>query len=82
MAMRAEDIYERYIKSLPREEQQRLSELLKIRLSLPADISKRAWQEIAGKAPYPLLGEDAQDWISRSRREDDRHGLPDTKESE
>ena len=27
----------------------------------------RKWQEIRGKAPYPLVGEDAQTWISRNR---------------
>ena len=31
----------------------------------------RRWREIRGAAPYPLVGEDAQAWVSRSRREDD-----------
>ncbi len=31
--------------------------------------SRRKWAEIAGKAPYPLAGEDAQQWVSRTRRE-------------
>jgi hypothetical protein len=34
---------------------------------------RRSWLEIAGSAPYPLLGEDAQDWITRTRREGDEH---------
>lgn len=32
---------------------------------------RRRWAEIAGKAPYPLAGEDAQAWVSRTRREAD-----------
>lgn len=32
---------------------------------------RRRWAEIAGKAPYPLTGEDAQAWVSRTRREAD-----------
>lgn len=27
------------------------------------------WLDLAGTVPYPLLGEDAQTWVSRSRRE-------------
>src|SRR4051812_34700127 len=38
--------------------------------SVPATPRKR-WLDLLGKAPYPLTGEDAQDWISRSRREAD-----------
>ena len=34
---------------------------------------RRSWREICGTAPYPLLGEDAQDWVSRTRREGDEH---------
>lgn len=28
---------------------------------------RRKWADIKGKAPYPLVGEDAQIWVSRSR---------------
>ena len=35
----------------------------------------RQWHEICGAAPYPLLGEDAQDWVSRTRREGDASRL-------
>jgi len=31
----------------------------------------RKWREIRGIAPYPLVGEDAQEWVSRTRREGD-----------
>ncbi len=33
---------------------------------------RRKWAEIEGKAPYPLTGEDAQEWVSRTRRESSR----------
>jgi hypothetical protein len=32
---------------------------------------RRKWREIRGSAPYPLMGEDAQAWVSRTRRESD-----------
>ncbi|MBK1990386.1 hypothetical protein A0J48_023160 [Sphaerospermopsis aphanizomenoides BCCUSP55] len=41
--------------------------------SQPNDIEqkqRRKWQEIRGKAPYPLVGEDAQTWVSRNRNEE------------
>ena len=31
---------------------------------------RRKWADIQGKAPYPLVGEDAQVWVSRNRREE------------
>jgi len=35
------------------------------------------WEQYASSAPYPLCGEDAQGWTTRTRREsDDRHGSP------
>ena len=36
---------------------------------------QRAWKDLRGKAPYPLCGEDAQDWVSRTRRESDERRL-------
>ena len=32
---------------------------------------RRQWREICGSVSYPLLGEDAQAWVSRTRREGD-----------
>ena len=32
---------------------------------------RRKWRDICGVAPYPLTGEDAQVWVSRSRVESD-----------
>jgi hypothetical protein len=36
--------------------------------------SNRRWQEIRGTALFPLTGEDAQHWVSKSRREDGEQG--------
>jgi hypothetical protein len=33
-----------------------------------AGVSPRRWLDVAGSAPYPLFGEDAQAWVSRTRR--------------
>lgn len=32
---------------------------------------RRRWSEICGLFPYPLTGEDAQAWVSRTRRTGD-----------
>jgi len=29
------------------------------------------WEDYAGSAPYPLCGEDAQSWVTRTRQESD-----------
>ena len=34
---------------------------------------RRRWSDIRGIAAHPLLDEDAQAWVSRTRREDDVH---------
>ncbi len=34
---------------------------------------KRQWNDLKGMAPYPLLGEDAQKWVLRTRQEGDEH---------
>jgi len=33
----------------------------------------RKWQDLAGMVAHPLFGEDAQDYVSRTRQEADRH---------
>jgi predicted DNA-binding antitoxin AbrB/MazE fold protein len=35
---------------------------------------RRLWREIRGSAASPLLGEDAQAWVSRTRQESDDRG--------
>ena len=42
----------------------------KVRATYPSPKPRRTCAEICGAAPYPLLGEDAQAWVSRTRRED------------
>ena len=32
---------------------------------------RRKWRDICGAASYPLAGEDAQAWVSRTRSEND-----------
>jgi hypothetical protein len=34
---------------------------------------KPKWLDIAGTVPYPLMGEDAQEWVTRTRREAQEH---------
>lgn len=34
---------------------------------------KPKWSDLKGMAPYPLFGEDAQEWVSRTRQEGDDH---------
>ena len=47
--------------------------LQRARLAYRSTKARRQWCEIRGKAPYPLLGEDAQAWVSRTRQEDTDH---------
>ncbi|MBF2017869.1 MAG: hypothetical protein IGS23_22265 [Rivularia sp. T60_A2020_040] len=35
--------------------------------------TKAKWSDLKGMAPYPLCGEDAQEWVSRTRREGNEH---------
>ncbi len=38
---------------------------------MPGAKSHRQWEDLIGLLPYPALGEDAQTYISRTRREGD-----------
>lgn len=38
-----------------------------------ADKPRPRWNDIYGGAPYPLVGEDAQAWVSKTRSESDAH---------
>lgn len=75
----ASPAYERILKeaeALARPEQVQLVERLLARLRAsesPARLPPR-WEDLAGSAPYPLCGEDAQDWVSRTRQESDERG--------
>src|SRR4051812_46751614 len=39
----------------------------------PTTQPHRKWAEIRGSAPYPMVGEDAQHWVSRSRHDANEH---------
>jgi hypothetical protein len=55
---------------LPPTEQRQLAESILQRLSSGAAAApRRAWREIRGSVPFPLCGEDAQTWVTNSRRE-------------
>ena len=41
-----------------------------VRSDLPSQKSRRKWRDAAGLLPYPALGEDAQLYITRTRRAD------------
>lgn len=59
------------------EEQLRLAAYLleKARAAYPLSAvrPRRQWSEIQGIVSYPLVGEDAQAWVSRNRLESDEH---------
>jgi hypothetical protein len=61
---------------LPPAEQKQLAETILQRLasgSPPNGPRRRSWREIRGSVPYPACGEDAQAWVTRSRREAEEH---------
>ena len=45
----------------------------KARRKMPLAKTRRKWKDVCGMLPYPALGEDAQAYISRTRRESDEH---------
>jgi hypothetical protein len=61
----------RKTEGLSLEDRQRLLEHLSRNVS-PGRVH-RQWREIRGAAPYPLVEEDAQTWVSRAPREGDEH---------
>lgn len=73
--MTAEEVYEQVVKSLPEEEQRRLVEKISDSLTAVTSAAKPSdsldWMALRGVAPNLLEGEDAQAWVSRTRREAD-----------
>ncbi len=71
----ADEVYEQVVKELPASERRRLAERITLELSgereAASQVERRAWSEIRGTVGYPFLGEDAQEWVSRTRRESD-----------
>jgi hypothetical protein len=72
-----EEIYEQVIRSLSPAEQAQLLEKIARNLSqqIPASepSERHDWMSVRRVAPNLLAGEDAQAWVSRSRREADEH---------
>ncbi len=70
-----EDLYEQHIKPLPVAERLRLIEItahdLAARPTESEPVERHDWMSVRGIAPNLLGGEDAQEWVSRTRREAD-----------
>lgn len=61
----------RQAKHLSPDDQRKLIEQLEARLRARQETGKKRprWEDLAGTAPYPLCGEDAQEYISKMRDE-------------
>ena len=72
-----EEIYHQHIKPLPAAERLRLIEMAAHDLmTQPVEgeqLEHHDWMSVRGIAPNLLGGEDAQEWVSRTRREADEH---------
>ena len=75
--MTAERLYEELVKRLPVIERLRLVEKIVHDLSAEAPEGNSGdrydWMAIEGIAPDLLAGEDAQEWVSRTRQASDDH---------
>ena len=67
------DDLKRQADSLSPDEQLRLAEYLVSRARAVRARPSGRWQDLCGIAPGLLGGEDAQEWVSRTRRESDEH---------
>ncbi len=63
------------IDSLTVDEQLRLAAYLveRARGAYHSALPCRKWRDLRRIVPHPMLGEDAQDWVSRTRRESEEH---------
>jgi hypothetical protein len=72
-----DEVYKQYIQPLSVAERLRLIELTVHDLAVSTPTQEQAerpsWMSVRGIAPNLLGGEDAQEWISRSRHEADVH---------
>jgi hypothetical protein len=50
-----------------------LVQQMKQSIPVPVKPKKHKLSEFSGIVKYPMLGEDAQEWVSRTRREGDEH---------
>jgi hypothetical protein len=58
----------------PEEQAQLVAHLTKARSHTDQAPPRRKWRDVIGTLPYPAVGEDAQAWVSRTRREADDVG--------
>ncbi|ASC69188.1 hypothetical protein XM38_001140 [Halomicronema hongdechloris C2206] len=63
------------IDQLPLDEQMQVLEYAvgKVKRQLLVSELQQRWSDLKGIAPYPLLGEGAQAWVSSTRRGNDSH---------
>jgi hypothetical protein len=66
-------VYDELLKQV--EEQLRLAAYLleRARQAMTEEKPQYKWSDICGRYAYPMLGEDAQAWVTRTRRESDEH---------
>ncbi len=67
------DEVRKQVDGLQVEEQLRLATYLleRARQAVTREKPHYKWSDICGRYPYPMLGEDAQAWVTRTRRESD-----------
>jgi hypothetical protein len=76
VSLNTEEIYEQIVKPQAAADRQRLVEIIVHGLSATAPeepLSQHSWASIRGLAPGLSDGQDAQAWVSNSRREADEH---------
>jgi hypothetical protein len=75
--MTVEELYEKYVKERPAADKMKLLEIARKDLDLSSmKRPRRKWSEISGAVTYPMVAEDAQSWVSRSRAADDERSKP------
>lgn len=66
------EIIQRADQLSPSEQLQLISHLVERTKQTHAPTQRTKWRDVRGAAP-PLLGKDAQEWVSSTRRESDEH---------
>jgi hypothetical protein len=68
--MSVAEIYETVVRGLPENDQRALAETINRHLDQRVPKKPRiTWREMRGRIPVNSMGEDAQEWVSRTRRE-------------
>ena len=71
-------IYAEVVRDLPPTEQLELAETIQEQLRETEQPDTPKFRDLKGMASHPMLGEDAQEWVTRGRDESQRavHPLP------